>query len=196
MTVNEFYTDICQIQSPELLRILADATETRYVKKGEFLVRAGESQPDICFLMEGLLRGFFLDANGKDVTDCFGYRCGTASMAFCQLDAGNISPMTIEILEDSVFFCIPILLILQLQDQYPEIVKFYNKILISALNEHWQMKQILHQYTAIQRYQWFLSEYPGLAERVSNKNIASFLRMTPVTLSRIKRAIREEQALP
>ncbi len=191
MTILEFYSNFCQITTPELLQLLVDTTKKCSIKKGEFLVRAGESQPDICFLTKGLLRGFFLDANGKDVTDCFGYRYGTPAMAFCQLGAENISPMSIELLEDGEFLCIPIALILQLQDQYPEILKFYNHILITALNDHWQMKQILHQYTAIQRYQWFLETYPGLVDRVSSKHIASFLRMTPVTLSRIKRTIRE-----
>ena len=43
----------------------------------------------------------------------------------------------------------------------------------------------------MQRYQWFLSAYPGLIDRVSHKYIASLLNMTPVTLSKIRRAIKE-----
>lgn len=195
MTTYQFYTDICQIRTPEAIQLLVNATEVRYVRKGDFLVRAGARQPDICFLTEGLLRGFFLDAGGKDVTDCFGFRCGTPAMAFCQLGEENVSPMTIEVLEDSVFFCVPISLILELEEQYLEVTMFYNRLLVEALNEHWQMKQVLHQYTALQRYQWFLETYPSLVERVSNKNVASFLGMSPVTLSRLKRTLREQQAL-
>ncbi|MCD8342041.1 MAG: hypothetical protein LUC87_07835 [Clostridiales bacterium] len=146
--------------------------------------------------MEGLLRGFFLDTGRKDVTDCFGFLCGTPAMAFCQLGEDNISPMTIEVLEDSVFFCVPISLILEMQEHYPEVTMFYNRLLVGALNEHWRMKQVLHQYTALERYQWFLETYPSLVERVSNKNVASFLGMSPVTLSRLKRTLREQQASP
>jgi len=72
----------------------------------------------------------------------------------------------------------------------------YNRVLIAAiaaLDEHWRMKQVLHQYTALQRYQWFLETYPGLVDRVSNKNIASFLGMSPVTLSRLRRTMREQR---
>lgn len=193
MTPYQFYTDICQIRSPEVIQTLVDATEVRHIKKGGFLIRAGESQPNISFLMEGLLRGFFLDADGKDVTDCFGFRCGTPAMAFCRLGEENISPMTIEMLENSAFYCVPISLILELQVRYPEVTMFYNRVLITALDEHWRMKQVLHQYTALQRYQWFLETYPGLVDRVSNKNIASFLGMSPVTLSRLRRTMREQQ---
>ena len=74
-----------------------------------------------------------------------------------------------------------------------EVTKLYNELLIKALNEHWKLKQILNSYTAVQRYQWFLDEYPGLIGKVSNKYIASFLGMTPVTLSRLRRTLREDQ---
>ena len=41
------------------------------------------------------------------------------------------------------------------------------------------------------RYQWFLKKYPGLIDEVSNKHIASFLGMTPVTLSRLRQKLKE-----
>ena len=39
-----------------------------------------------------------------------------------------------------------------------------------------------------------LKEYPGLIETINNKYIASFLQMTNVTLSRLRRMQREQQA--
>ena len=44
----------------------------------------------------------------------------------------------------------------------------------------------------MERYQWFLARYPGLISTVNNKHIASFLGMTPVTLSRLRRQVREQ----
>ncbi len=192
MTPYRFYTEFCQIKTPEVIQMLVDATEVRRIKKGDFLAYAGEKQTDICFMIEGLLRGFFLDSRGKDVTDCFGFQSGTPAMAFCRFDGENVSPMTIELLEDGLFFCVPISLILKLQERYLEVTLFYNRVLISALNEHWRIKQVLHQYTALQRYQWFLEVYPDLIGRVSNKNIASFLGMSPETLSRLRRMTRKQ----
>lgn len=46
--------------------------------------------------------------------------------------------------------------------------------------------------SASERYRWFLSNYPGLIDRVPHRHIASFLNMTPVTLSRLRRAEREK----
>lgn len=159
------------------------------------MVRIGEVQNDVYFLESGIARGYFLDVNGKDVTDCFGFQCGTAAVSFGQLELNASSPMTIEVLEDCRFFCVPISVVIRLQKRYAEAMMLYNQLLIAAMKAHWDLKHVLNSYTAVQRYQWFLEEYPGLIDKVSNKYIASFLGMTPVTLSRLRRTLREEQKL-
>lgn len=47
------------------------------------------------------------------------------------------------------------------------------------------MKIVLYQRTTKERYAWFQKKYPALIDRISNKYIASFLRMNPVTFSRL-----------
>lgn len=179
------------MEDDELIQKLVAMTEVRNLKKGEFVVRVGEVQNDVYFLISGIARGYFLDMNGKDVTDCFSFKCGSTVVSFGQLELNIPSPMTIEILEEGEFFCIPISAVMELQKKYLEITLLYNRLLIKALTEHWRLKQILNQYTAIQRYRWFLKEYPGLIYRVKGKHIASFLGMTPVTLSRLRRTFKE-----
>ena len=68
----------------------------------------------------------------------------------------------------------------------------YNRYLVSALEYHWETKMLLYRCTAMERYRWFLSRYPGLIDSISNKHIASFLGMTPVTLSRLRRQLRSQ----
>lgn len=189
----DFYKDICGLQDEKFIQEIADITERRCLKKGEFVVRVGEALNDVCFLETGISRGYLLDASGRDITDCFSFRGGSPVMPFCQMELDIPSPMAIEMLEDGSIFCVPISGVIRLQKTYAEVTMFYNRLLIQALNEHWRLKQILNQYTAIQRYQWFLQEYPGLIDRVSNKHIASFIGMTPVTLSRLRRTLRENQ---
>ena len=52
---------------------------------------------------------------------------------------------------------------------------------------------ILYRTTAMERYEWFLNYYPGLIDVVPHKYIASFLDMTPVTLSRLRKTMHKEQ---
>ncbi|MEQ2617002.1 hypothetical protein AAAT94_07475 [Intestinimonas aquisgranensis] len=42
----------------------------------------------------------------------------------------------------------------------------------------------------MERYQWFLEAYPGLIDQVTHRYVASFLEMSPVTLSRLRSALR------
>ncbi len=174
---------------------MSDATRHKFLKKGEYLVRAGEVLDEVCFLEKGILRGYFIDVNGKEMTDCLCCQCGFPALTFCGLETNVPSPMTVQMLKDGSFFCIPISVVVELQNVYPEILQFYNRLLVMNMSVHWKLKQILYQYTALQRYQWFLQEYPGLIDEVKNKYVASFLGMTSVTLSRLRRFLREEEEI-
>ena len=75
--------------------------------------------------------------------DCFSFCCGAPVMPFCQMELNIPSPLTLEVLENSVFFYIPISAVSELQEKYQEVSILYNRLLIQALNEHWRLKQIL-----------------------------------------------------
>ena len=187
----DFYRNITHLKDKQLIQALVAATNKRHLKKGEFIVRIGEVQNEVFFLKTGIIRGYFFDMNGKEVTDCFGVQCGAAIVSFSQLGMEGPSPMTIEVLEDGDFFCVPVPVAARLTQCYGEAMMLYNQLLIDGINMHWKLKRVLNSYTAVQRYQWFLEEYPGLIDKVSNKYIASHLGMTPVTLSRLRKSLRE-----
>lgn len=193
ITAYDFYTNIYHLKNKELIRELMKVTESRYLKKGDHIVRAGEVKNDIYFMETGMVRGYYFDINGKEITDCFRFRCGDVVTSISRLELDVPSLLSLEMLEDGMFFCVPMSVVIGLQVRYPEILMLYSQILVSALDEHWKLKQAFVQYNADQRYRWFQQEYPGLIDLVSNKYIASFLGMTPVTLSRLRRVIKEEQ---
>ena len=70
--------------------------------------------------------------------------------------------------------------------------QLYANLVLRSAKRHWEIKTVLYQYTATQKYQWFLQAYPELICHVSGRHIASFLGMTPVTLSRLKRTLHEQ----
>lgn len=88
---------------------------------------------------------------------------------------------------------VPLAELLQLLDQ-PELLMIYNQQLVHALERHWQVKMMLYQSDAMTRYQWFRKQYPGLENKITGKHLASFMGMTPVTLSRLRRKLREQMA--
>lgn len=79
---------------------------------------------------------------------------------------------------------------LDLLEHDVRLVYIYNHLLQASMEEHWQLKTVLHKRTAMERYQWFLEAYPGLIDQVTHRYVVSFLEMSPVTLSRLRSALR------
>lgn len=99
--------------------------------------------------------------------------------------------INIEALEESQIVCIDIGEVCRLMEIYPELIQVRQQMLIMSAQRHRDLKIVAYQYSASQRYQWFLKNYPGLIDRIHHKYIASLLNMTPVTLSRVRRELKE-----
>ena len=194
MTNEEFYTNILGLSDQRLIQELAVETNKVYFKAGQIIFSVGEICNDIFFLEEGLIRGVILDIQGRDITDCLIFRCGETLLAsFDKLEKDIPATYSVEVLEDSSFFRIPMEKVIELKEKYAEVIQLYNQMLIESLEEHREIKLALYQFTAVDRYLWFLRKYPSLINRIPYKQIASYLGMTPVTLSRIRRNLRDSQ---
>lgn len=188
MKIQDFYVDTLGIADAQLARVLTKNSQIKFIKKGDILQHIGSKSTELYFLVNGLLRGFLLDAKGKEVTDCFIYAHGAPIVS--SIDLGEPSLLCIEALEDSELIAISFSVVLPLVCSNLELVTLYNRLLSNSLKMHWENKTALVQYTAAERYQWFLENYPGLIERINHRYIASFLGITPVSLSRVRRLLR------
>ena len=168
----------------EIQRFLQNV-QRAHIKKGTALVEPGQVQAQLIILVSGVFRGFLLDAEGRDITDCFAFRAGEILMG-CN-DLTEPSQIHLEAVTDSDVLLLPMEDVLAALEEIPELMEIYNFFLRKALAQHWEGKMLMHQCTAMERYH-------GLIDAVSNKHIASFLGMTPVTLSRLRRKLREEPA--
>lgn len=187
MKLYDFYRDVLQLKESALVEEAVKETEIKVFKRGEYLIRMGEAPMEMCFLMKGIVRGFILDINGKDMTDCIIFRCGNPVMP--DNDFTQPASITLEALTDCEILCIPISVVVHLLGKYPSLAELYQKLLLFSANLHRDLKIATYQYTAAQRYQWFLQKYPGLIDQISHKYIASLLNMTPVTLSKIRKIL-------
>lgn len=87
----------------------------------------------------------------------------------------------------------PLDIILGLRNTYTEIENLYLQIMVMCLKYHWETKKMLYLRTAKERYEWFMKEYPGLIDKVNHAKIASFLNITPVTLSRVRNQVNSSK---
>lgn len=191
MTPRDVFEKTLHLTDSEVIEDLSDACIPLHLAAGDFLIREGEKPAVVPFLLKGIVRGFLFDVNGREITDCFAVQPGIPVMTSADLQAP--SPLSMDALVDSDFLTIPIPEIQRLLERYSELQRLYNQLLIASFSMHWEIKLTLCRDTAMQKYQWFLQKYPGLVDQISNKYIASFLGMTPVTLSKLRRVLREKE---
>lgn len=183
LEIADFLRQTLHITDEDLIGEVVPLCEVKKLKKGEALIRQGQVPDHVDLLISGICRGYFVDGNGKDITDCLVCQSGVPLTASADLTAPV--PVTMETLTECVVVRLSVASILYLLQHFPDIERVYRDALLASGDFHRELKITLYQYTAQQRYHWFLKRFPGVIHKISHKYVASLLNMTPVTLSRI-----------
>ena len=179
-TVNTRYPGM----RPEARRQLESFLIRKEVSKGEFLLKEGQVSHHIVIVGKGMLRQFYYK-NGKDVTEHFSYE-NCIIMCIESVLKKEPSRLMIEALEDSIVYLLPFDKLLLLTETSWEINLFYRKVLEYSLivsqvkADSWRFE------TAHERYSRLLEMHPEIVKRAPLSHIASYLLMTPETLSRVR----------
>lgn len=185
-----FFREVLGVNEQDILVKLSRAASVENFKKGELVIESGIPQSNLYFLIQGILRGFFLDDRGKEITECFVLRYGQPALGSYRLDeiptASIIAETDVQVMKLSKQR------IEELMLSHQDLLHIYNELLIQEMEEHRIIKQAVYMFNARERYNWFLAQYENLIEQVSHKHIASFLNMTPVTLSRMRKEVHEK----
>lgn len=160
----------------------------RHLGAGEFLQRAGDVPRYAAFVANGCLRNYVIDAKGKEHIVQFAPETWWLADS-TNLTAQTPSPYFIDALEDS-----DLLLIDGPSHQsIVEEVASYGRAFRTGLQRHNSAKdeRIVSSLsaTAEERYLEFLRVYPSIALRVPQTMLASYLGMTPETVSRIRKKL-------
>ncbi len=185
MNVEEFLRDVIPVNDKELKKILVKKCTILSYRKGDTINAIGEIDYYVKFLIRGAVRGYILDSGGKEITTIFINGLGDVISGSRMLD-GSASEIGFKVIKDSEVFCIPVETILKTRTKFQEIIDLQMSMLAASSLYHWETKKMLYLKTAKERYEWFLKEYPGLIDCVNHSDIASFLNITPVTLSRVR----------
>lgn len=144
------------------------------VKKGQILQHNGELNSKIYFVKSGLLRSYSIDKKGKEHIFMFAPENWTI--------ADSINPekpceLFIEALEDST---------ITIREKKVENAK-NTQSLINRISVLQKRVIMLMSSSAIERYEHFTDTYSDIVQRVPQKMIASYLGVTPETLSAAKK---------
>ena len=155
--------------------------------KGAIALNEGEVAHEIVFVGKGMLRQYYYK-NGKDVTEHFSYE-GCILMCIESLLKQEPTHLMAEALEPAVVYMLPYDVLQKLLEQSKEINAFYRKVLEYSLivsqikADSWRFE------TARERYNLLLHHHPEIIKRAPLSHIASYLLMTPETLSRVRSGV-------
>ena len=185
MKKEDFLREVIPIKDKELFVLLENVSRIDTFPRGVLINKQDELDFYIRFLICGGVRAFIINPQGKETATCFVMNSGEVIAGSRLLD-GSPSELFFQTIKESEIFSIPADIILALRSKYEEIDNLYINMLIQSSLYHWETKKMLYLKTARERYEWLMKYYPGLIDCVNHADIASFLNITPVTLSRIR----------
>ena len=170
--------------SEEGIRILNNNFIEKSYSKGDILLKEGDIASGIILVGKGMLRQFYFK-NGKDVTEHFSYE-GCVLMCIESMMKQEPIRLIVEALEPVVIYELPFLQLQKLVEVSIEMNRFYRKVLEYSLitsqikADSWRFE------TARERYSLLMNTHPEIIKRAPLAHIASYLLMTPETLSRVR----------
>ena len=171
---------------PEQEEAFRTLLSVRPLKKGEYFVRAGQRSRTIAVVADGLFRYYYLTRDGVEYTKGFFDR-HTVLSAYDAILENRPSYFTIEALEDSVIEAVDYDQLARLFDRDPCWMAFAMAMIQKGYLAKVRRERELLMLDAEERYRAFLTRYPGLESRVKQHIIASYIGITPESLSRIRR---------
>ncbi|MEQ9442309.1 MAG: Crp/Fnr family transcriptional regulator [Cyclobacteriaceae bacterium] len=156
------------------------------VDRKDYLLQEKEVCNTISYVHSGALRAYYLGKDGKESTIMFAIADWWITDMYCFL---NQLPamMYIEAIEDSCIFQLSKEHFDQLFAEVPKFERFFRILMQNAYTrEQLRVIQNLSQ-SAEERYHNFLQKYPVIAQQVTQKQIASYLGITPEFLSAIRK---------
>ena len=152
--------------------------------KGEKILNEGDTCKCLYYLHKGLIRQYYYK-NGKEVTE---HLAVDGSMFFCieSLFREEATKLMCEALEPSYIYALPKKALEEVALHNQNIQILYRKILEESLIQSQVHADMVRFETAQDRYRRICKQNPQIVLRAPLVFIASYLQMTPETLSRVR----------
>jgi CRP/FNR family transcriptional regulator, anaerobic regulatory protein len=169
--------------------------EVKKVQKNQFLLQYGEICRYIYFVEKGLLKMYSIDKNGKEHIIQFAPESWLTSDR-SSLYFNEKSIYYIEAVEDSEVLLLHPDFINKLISEFPNSLEKSDILLQKHIKSLQDRINSLLGETAEERYMKFIKMYPDLLLRVPQWMIASYLGITPESLSRVRKELARKNFVP
>jgi hypothetical protein len=155
----------------------------KHLKKNEFFIREGSVNYNVAFLLKGVMRSYIVDDEGNETNLEFFQenRLFSGSYSF-----GIETIVNVQCLEDCTILMANGCDFITIVNSLNPVARSYNCMLDSIYKKSVLQLTSYIKLNGKDRYNLFLEDHPGLANRIPLFHIASHLGISPVQLSRIR----------
>ena len=162
-----------------------DLLQQQEVAKKGLILKEGQLCKNISYVNSGTLRAYYLDKDGKESTIMFAVADWWITDMFCFINQ-QPAMLQIEAIEQSSIFQLSKNNFDTLCNEVPKFERFFRIMMQNAyIREQLRVIQNL-SLSAEERYNSFIEKYPQMVQQVTQKQIASYLGITPEFLSTIR----------
>ncbi|HEY6951502.1 MAG TPA: Crp/Fnr family transcriptional regulator [Bacteroidota bacterium] len=161
------------------------------IRKRQFILQEGNVCKHITFVTDGCLRAYTVDSNGEEHVIQFAIEDWWISDLQSFL-TGNPATYNIDALEDSEVLLLELEARERMLLAVPKLERFFRLLQEgNYVAMHHRIEESLSA-SAEERYLSFTKTYPNLVQRVPQGQVASYLGITPQSLSRIRKELSEK----
>ena len=146
----------------------------------------GEAVEYAYFIVSGILRFYYVTESGKDLNKCF-YSEGDFAGDFSAYFLNRASRFSIATVEPALLVAIPAKEYQAVKEQVPELSILLEQAMNTLMVRNERREEDFLTMTAKERFQKFVTHFPYYLDRIPQKQIASYLGITPEALSKYKR---------
>lgn len=162
-----------------------DLLQQQEVAKKDFILKEGQLCKNISYVNSGTLRAYYIDKDGRESTIMFAVTDWWITDMFCFINQ-QPAMLQIEAIEQSSIFQLSKNNFDTLCNEVPKFERFFRIMMQNAyIREQLRVIQNL-SLSAEDRYNNFIEKYPQMVQQVTQKQIASYLGITPEFLSTIR----------
>ncbi|OZI10966.1 cyclic nucleotide-binding protein [Bacillaceae bacterium SAS-127] len=185
----KYMTQFTKLSEEEQQAIVKELCMEEY-KKGTVLLRQGDVPTKCYFVLKGCVRQYSVDEAGKEVTSNF-YTEEQAIANFNHHKQDQSSAYSFICLEDCILVVGDLDAEKDMYNKHTELETMTRKMIEEKLGEVQDELASFIASTPEERYRALLQKRPCLIERVPQHQLASYLGITPESLSRIKKRINK-----
>ena len=188
--INEYLAKVFEVPA-EKVNLCSIQYEIKKVGKHEMLLQEDEVCRNTFFVEKGLLRMYSIDKNGKEHVIQFApenWLIGDRSSLYFN----EKSRYYIEAVEDSEVLFLQPDFFSKLLEEFPNTIEKNDLIIQKHVKSLQDRINSLLGETAEERYLKFIKMYPDLLLRVPQWMIASYLGITPESLSRVRKELAKK----